>query len=516
MSIDLDDYNKSLLHDPQVFDLFAKCSRSTKLTAKHIFADRFELPFSDLHDQIFKVLDDDSLQKVVIAAPRGFGKTTIDTIAYPAKKILFREKKFIVPVSATATKAEMDAENLKSELVQNPMVQEVFGPMKSDKFSKTQWVTESGTCVMPRGAGQQVRGILFQRYRPDLIVVDDLEDAEGVMSEDQRKKLKDWFFDDLCNSVNRSRKDWKIVVVGTVLHEDSLLVNLLEDPDWHKVHLSICDDDGKSNWPDFMSDEDVAELKASYHRRGQLDNFYREYRNIPISTEDSTFQPGYFKYYEEPITIEVLDKDQKVIGKKANKNIENVVILDPAKTVKIHSAESAIVGVGIDKADHRLYVRDIVSGKMYPDEIYDACFGMVERLKAPILGIEVTSLNEFITQPLKNEMMIRRIFPRLIELKARAKKEDRVAGLVPYYRQGYVYHNKTNCNKLESQLLAFPRSKYWDIMDALAYVIELMEMNLDYFDIIGEIDYSMDEEDYASLDNAKPLNNWRFTDRLGI
>jgi len=494
-----------LLNDKQMEDALALCSLSTKMTAKTIFPERFELPFSDLHDKIFKVLDDDSLQKVVIAAPRGFGKTTIDTIAHPAKRILFREKKFIVPVSATATKAEMDAENLKAELTSNLMIKEMFGPIKSDRFSRQQWITESGTCVMPRGAGQQIRGILYQRYRPDLIIVDDLEDSESVMSEDQRKKLKDWFFDDLCNSVNRSRRDWKIVVVGTVLHEDALLVNLLEDPDWYHVHLSICDDEGHSNWPDFMSDDEVRQLKESYARRGQLDNFYREYRNIPISTEDSTFQPNYFKYYDEPITIEVVDKDTKEVKKERVKTVENVVILDPAKTVKIHSAESAIVGVGIDKQHHRLFVRDVVSAMMYPDEIYNEMFGMVERLKAHILGVEVTSLNEFILQPVKNEMHIRGLFPQLIELKARGKKEERVAGLVPYYRQGYIYHNRTCCDKLESQLLAFPRSKYWDIMDALAYVIELMELNIDYFDIIEEPDYAGDDDDFELLLNDAPI-----------
>lgn len=505
-----------LRKDEQFCNALARCSMSTKATSKTIFPDRFELPFSGLHDQIFEVLDDDSLQLVVIAAPRGFGKTTIDTIAHPAKRILFREKKFIVPVSATATKAEMDAENLKAELLSNPIIKEMFGPMQSRKFSKEQWVTETGTCVMPRGAGQQIRGILFQRYRPDLIIVDDLENAESVMSEDQRKKLKDWFFDDLCNSVNRSRKDWKIVVVGTVLHEDSLLVNLLEDPDWHTVHLSICDDEGHSNWPDFMDDAAVKKLKDSYARRGQLDNFYREYRNIPISTEDSTFQPGYFKYYEEPITIEVKDKEGKVISKERNKNIDNVVILDPAKTVKIHSAESAIVGIGIDKKLRKIYIRDIVSRMMYPDQIYDELFDMVARLNAHVMGIEVTSLNEFILQPLKNEMHVRGMFPQLIELKARAKKEERIAQLVPYYRQGYVYHNKANCEKLETQLLAFPRSRLWDIMDAVAYVIELMELNVDYFDIIDEPDYSNDDEDYAFLENDAPISGGRYTDSMGI
>ena len=83
----------------EIDKILEECFMSTKISARTLFPDRFFRPFSSLHDEIFKVLDDDKIQKVVIAAPRGFGKTTIDTIAYPGKKILFREKKFIVRLS---------------------------------------------------------------------------------------------------------------------------------------------------------------------------------------------------------------------------------------------------------------------------------------------------------------------------------------------------------------------------------------------------------------------------------
>lgn len=458
--------------DLDQIDAYANCVISTKVFSQTFMGDRFNRPFSSLHDFIFRLIDDDSIQRVAIAAPRGFGKTSLCTIAYPAKKIAFQQKKFILPVSATATSAVTQGENLKRELMSNNDFTHVFGPVKSDSFSKDQWVTKNGVMVMPRGAGQQVRGLLFHQFRPDLIVVDDLETSEGVQSEEQRAKLKDWFFSDLCNCIDRSSKDWKIVVIGTILHEDALLVNLLEDPEWTSVRIEICDDSLESNWPDFISTEEVKKLHAGFKERGQLDVFYREYRNIPVSTEDATFKQDYFKYYSE--TSEEFEK--------LKPNLTNAVLVDPAKTVKLHSADSAIVGWGVDRKDKGLYVRDIVSGKLYPDELYDEMFKMVQRLNARTLAIEVTSLNEFIIQPIKNEMQKRGIFVNLVELKARASKAERIAQLVPYYRQGYVYHNENCSQKLESQLIAFPRSKLWDVMDAAAYIIEVLEINLDYFD----------------------------------
>jgi phage terminase large subunit-like protein len=243
-----------------------------------------------------------------------------------------------------------------------------------------------------------------------------------------------------------------------------------------------------------MTDEQVMDLRNEHEQRGQLDMFYREYRNIPVSTEDATFRPEYFHYYDEP---ELAD----------NKDIETVIMIDPAKTVKLHSAQSAIVGVGIDRASAKLYVRDIVAEKLYPDELYDEAFKMAARLGANVVGIEVTSLNEFITQPIKNEMSKRGQYFELIELKARGKKEDRIAALVPFYRQGYVFHNKTCCGGLEGQLLSFPRSRLWDIMDALAYIVEMMELGERYFEP-PEMDDP--EEEFKELDYDEAVNDWRY------
>jgi hypothetical protein len=484
--------------------LMSQCFLSTKATAKILFQERFTLPFSGLHDEIFAPLDDDKIQQLVIIAPRGWGKTSISNLAYPAKKILFQEKKFIVPIGNTATQATMQSENLKRELMSNTAVNRIFGPIKSDTFSKEMWVTANGTAVMPRGAGQQIRGFLYGNHRPDLIIGDDLEDSESVNSEEQRQKTKEWFFADVMNSVNRARKDWKIVVIGTLLHEDSLLANLVSDPNWHAVHLSLCDDSLRSNWPDFMNDEAIAALYNSYKIQGLLDTFYREYKGVPIAKETAKFKQEHFKDYEET--------DQKFLDVK--KKLENIILIDPAKTTHSSSADTAVVGVGIDTQAPALYVRDIVAGQMHPDQQFDAAFDMAERLGARVIGIEVTSLNEFITYPIKTEMLRRGKYYDIIELKARGEKKDRIAALVPFYRMGFVFHNKSCCAPLEAQLLSYPRSKKWDIMDALAYVVEMLELGERYFvpneDIYDEKEEDLERE-YEELekDNEPAMTGWR-------
>jgi len=223
--------------------------------------------------------------------------------------------------------------------------------------------------------------------------------------------------------------------------------------------------------------------------------------NVPISVEDAVFKPDYFQKYKEE---DLWKNDHK---------IENVILVDPAKSVKLHSAFSAIVCVGVDCDSNKLYVRDMCVKRLYPDELYDEIFEMQKAWNVRVVGLEVTSLNEFITYPLRNEMLRRNSVFELIELKARAKKEDRIAALASFYRQGLIYHREGVCDVLEDQLMSFPRSKYFDAMDAFAYIVEMLELGYRYFEPTDETfdDPAVIEEEYRELNRQDPpaLEDWR-------
>ncbi len=508
--------------DKETQDIHSLCSVSTRMTAQTFFPERFHMPFSEeVHGKIFDLIDGPD-EKVAIAAPRGWGKTSIVALALMARYILYHHTGFICYINKSHDAASLQTENLRRELVTNRMIKHFFGDIKGrdvrnaefeETFSKKAWVAY-GTLIWPRGAGQQVRGVLFKNDRPGLIVIDDLEDPQKVNNDEIRKAWYEWLYADVIKAVPRVGKNkWKIVYIDTLKHEDSVLQKLLNSSEWASIRLEACDDNFKSTAPHFMSDDAIEKEWQEHLDAGQTDVFFRELRNLPISTKDSAFRKEYFKYYNLPITMGKKEGDIELLDVEIqnNQNIETVIILDPAKTVKIHSAESAIVGIGIDLTNARLYVRDIISEKLYPDEIYDAMFGMGIRLGAKVLGIEETSLNEFIKQPIKNEMFKRGSFFELIWLKARGgmKKELRIKELVPYYRGGYVYHN-ASCGatrKLEQQLLMFPRSALWDIMDCLAYIIEMLELGERYFSPNDNPEDS--EAEYAELNYDEPMSNWR-------
>lgn len=512
--------------DKETGQILTNCSISTEITAKTFFPERFYLPFAEeVHGKIFDLIDGPA-NKVAIAAPRGWGKTSIVALSLMARWILFRHTGFICYINKSHDAASLQTENLRRELVTNRSIKHFFGDLKQrdvgksefdEVFSKKAWVAYD-TLVWPRGAGQQVRGVLFKNDRPGLIVIDDLEDPEKIENDDIRQGWKQWLYADVIKAVPQIGphvEDYKIVYIDTLKHEDSVLQMLLDSPEWASVRLEACDDDFNPTAPQFKSKESILKDWQDHVDAGQTDVFFREYRNLPISTKDSAFQQGYFKYYNIPLErtfrkdVDLKTTDAEV---QLNQHIETVVLMDPAKTVKIHSAETAIEAWGIDLNNARLFLRDAISEKMYPDEIYDALFQMGISMDAKVMGIEETSLNEFIKQPIKNEMFKRGKFFELIWLKTRGgmKKELRVKELVPYYRQGYIYHNAScqTMKKYEQQLLMFPRSKLWDLMDCAAYIIEMLELGERYFS--PREDHHDIEAEYQQLEYEQPINNWRY------
>ena len=521
---------QQLVKEPSYKDILSICATNTRVLAKTFYPERFKLPFAEnVHGKIFNLIDGPD-QKVAIGAPRGWGKTSIVALALISRWILFHLTGFVCYINKSHDAASLQTENLRRELVTNKIIRTFFGHYKvedvntadfEEVFSKKAWVAYN-TLVWPRGAGQQVRGVLFKNDRPGLIVIDDIEEPKHIESKDYRDKLFEWLYADVIKALPRigvEAKNCKVVYIDTLKHEDAVLQRLFNSEEWKSVRLEACDDNFKSTAPNFISDEEIAKEWKAHQESNQTDVFFRELRNLPISTKDASFRSEYFRYYNLPPTKGFKENDIKLNESdiQSNRNIETVVILDPAKTVKIHSAESAIIGIGIDLTSARLYIRDIVAEKMYPEQIYEELFGMATRLGAKVIGVEETSLNEFIKQPIKNIMMKRGKFFELVWLKARGgspithggKNEKgkvmRIRELVPYYRGGFIYHNAScaNTKLLEQQLLMFPRSALWDIMDAEAYIIEMLELGERYFSPSNDIED--DEAQFKEIEYEEPL-----------
>jgi len=481
------------------------CVGNTKLFCKTFFPDTFDIPFSSLHDQIFDLIDNSDCNYKVVEAPRGIGKTSIAR-ALAAKNILFRLSHFIPYVSKSETMAMMQTENLKNELRYSPIIRKLFGDLKTvdysgddPQFSKKGWISYQ-TLIMPRGNKQQLRGLNWMSFRCDLPIFDDLEDDEEVQNEELRAKLMELFFSSHIKCVPQHHRKWQIFYIDTLKHEDSIMAHLLEAPEWESLRLSICDDDFKTLAPNFKP-QIILDRELKEHRdKKMMDVFAREYMGQATSKEDAAFKEEMFHYYNET--------DKGFLERVNDGYIETVVIVDPAKTAKMYNAESGIVVWGVDTEKNTFYLREARGEHFHPDELIADALNTCTRYRARVLGFEKTGLGEFGTFPLLNEISRRGLIIEPVFLEARSGKGEfsgvgggkkgRVASMIGFYRQGLVFHNEANCLPYEMQLLAFPRPKRWDMIDAAAYIIELLEKGLRYFEPKDECD-NVSEEEFAEL-----------------
>uniref|UniRef100_A0A6M3KY34 Putative terminase n=1 Tax=viral metagenome TaxID=1070528 RepID=A0A6M3KY34_9ZZZZ len=464
----------ALLQDGYLEEILIHMKLDIEFFIRMLFPRQFSRQFSAEFAPLFEALDDRSIRQLLVIAFRGCGKTTLIRSGYAARSLLFNENQYLVYTSKSATLAVMETESLKVDLLTNEDIVKYFGSIRGEKqesfFSKDIWVTPKGNIVLPRGAGQQVRGINFRSIRPDLLITDDLEDPSDLKTEESVAKLRDWFFNSYVNIVDRGSKDWRHIIIGTVSLADSILWDLKKDKNnWTTIEIPLCEEKkGKyfSLWPEYMSDFEVNRFIQEQRDHKNLDGFYREYMNMLVGGEDAAFTQSMFRYYDEGDTEENWN-DVRVA--------ENIIMIDPAKTAKMTSAKSAIVCMGIGVKTNKWRVRDIVADFLTPDQLMNSAFDMAIFYNAHVIAIEITGLEDYVKHVYTDMMARRGLNFEAFWVKAIGKKEMRARELVPYYRQGLIEHNRSICEPLERALLTFPHCEYWDVLDAVAHTLKVLE-----------------------------------------
>lgn len=159
------------------------------------------------------------------AAPRGHAKTTIGSI-----EIIYRIvnviSHYILPISDTYTQAKDIVDNIRGELEGNHLIRWVYGDLSTSwHWTSGAFTTSNEVRVVARGSNMKVRGLKYKHWRPDFVSIDDLENDEAVMKQERREKLMNWFKRAVLPAMSPTGK---VSLVGTVLHDDSLLNNALK------------------------------------------------------------------------------------------------------------------------------------------------------------------------------------------------------------------------------------------------------------------------------------------------
>ena len=167
-----------------------------------------------------------------IEAPRGHAKSTNFTFKDDLHAALYAYKHYIIILSDSSEQAEGFLADIKTELEENAALKEDFGALEGKVWKASVILLANGVKIEAIGSGKKIRGRRHKQWRPDLIVCDDLENDENVNTQEQRKKLRDWFY----KAVSKAGDTYTdIVYIGTLLHFDALLANVAKNPSYQTV-----------------------------------------------------------------------------------------------------------------------------------------------------------------------------------------------------------------------------------------------------------------------------------------
>ncbi len=230
----------------------------------------------------------------VIMACRGSGKSTILNLSNAIWSIVGKhQKKFVLIISKSKVQSQAHFQNIKSELEDNELLKQDLGPFKA---SMTEWGAYSielplyNAKIMCIGSLQNIRGLKYRNKRPDLIIADDMEDIISVQDKSNREKLYQWFINEVMSIGDENTH---IVVLGNLLHEDSLMVRLKKSMMHNKLKgkyyaYPLLDDDRKILWPQRYIPEVILEIQSNLPKKKDYEIcslFNREYMLDMSNTE---------------------------------------------------------------------------------------------------------------------------------------------------------------------------------------------------------------------------------------
>lgn len=445
---------------------------------------------SELHKYLFsrlpEIVASPKGENDAIAAPRGEAKSTLVSQLFVLWTIICGIKHYPVIVMDSIDQAYPMLEAIKAELVYNPRLlmdfPDVCGVGRVWQMGTI--LTRNDIKVQVAGSGKKLRGLRHGPYRPDLVVLDDIENDEQVRSPEQREKLENWLKKTVLPLGTAGGK-LDVIYIGTILHYDSVLSRTLKNPLWRVARFKAL-----IRWPDNMSLWDTWEeilrnngqdgemLANAYYQqhRAEMDEgaivswsarplytlmlirardghatFDAEYQNDPVSGEDAIFAgEGVFHFW-------------------VNRLAEWIFYgaCDPSLGLRGNSRDpSALLVGGFNRHTGILDVVEAGIRKRVPDKIISDIIELQQVYRCQIWSVESVAFQEF----LRTEL-IKRSAKAGIPVPARgvspsADKLLRIESLQPHMVNGLIRLHSSQTTLIE-QLRHFPKADHDDGPDAL-------------------------------------------------
>lgn len=425
------------------------------------FANYIKYPTAPFQKEMMKMASDPSLEQLGVMAFRESGKSSILTTAFPIWAITGTlQKKFIIIVGRTQELAAMHLRSI-ADALGDDLVKKDFWP-----YEVEQNITNAGAITLPKygarivafGREQAMRGLRHGAHRPDLIIMDDVEDTTSVRSPEARDANHKWLTSEL---IPIGSDEAKYIFIGNLVHEDSLLSrirNEIHEGVREGVFLEypIAIDDQplwKARFPD------MAAIKRLENKVGNPVTWMREYmlRLVPdgtplVKAEDIKL------FTNIPAPSYTGQKRRMIVG------------VDPAISERTHRDMTAMVRITVvgrgNKKKYYVHGNPInqqldVVKTIHWIKLYNKYFSH------PKFYIEEVAYQRAIVQLLQQS-------GEVIDLKGinpLGDKRSRLAMIAYKIADGGILFQDRGCEDLIKQLVNFDTVAHDDLVDALTMAI---------------------------------------------
>lgn len=434
-----------------------------------------------LESRLPAILADPRGRKECVVAARGSAKSTLCSLEFVLWAVLAGGKRFALLISDASGQAELLLDAIKAEIEVNPRLAYDFGDeLKPGRVWRSDAITLKRARIEALGSGRKVRGRRHGPHRPDLVVLDDIENDELVRNPDQRDRVERWI-DNAVLKCGAPDGSLDCLLVGTILHFDAVLARKARKPGWGLTRF-----DAILAWPDRMDLwEEFAELvqNADDDEFAEANAFYADNRAameigarvvwpamqplLQLMTEWAEDRDAFMSERQnEPIAKNAMFKDFTFWVMRVP-DLLTFGAVDPSLGRAGHGRDpSAIIVGGYDRKTGVFDVLEASIRRRLPSIIIDNVIAMQLRHRCQLWFVEAVQFQEF----LRTEIMVKAVKMGValpaVPVVPIVDKRLRIERLQPPIGSGLVRLHASQAVLID-QLRQFPNAAHDDGPDAL-------------------------------------------------
>lgn len=468
----------------------------------HHIEPRYGIP--DFHREIYSYYLDRTKRRIAIAAPRGHSKSTITNVIFLSHQILFRQIRYAVVISKTGEKAKEEIETIADEFSENEMIRTFFGDITCDLQDDEEGETfvkgktrssqkmirlylgkdknnaDYYVTVKARGYTQQGRGLKVGRFRPDLIIADDVDDEDTVNTPELRIKWRRRFLRATVPSIDKDRG--RIIVIGNYVHDDCLIKNLIDATlnkgydVWNVLFFKCGYGVGKPIWEKRWTMKDLHQAKKEFDIAGDPYGFLQEYENETVSIANRQFkQRNLFKGYVVSDNISYLvitEKNGIKLNTPEYKLVNIFAACDPAIGQSKYADYFAFSIIAVDYENNIYIIEYIIEHGIKQDQIISIYTNAARKYGKSLkyIGTEDNNFQVLIIGDVMKEFTKQNIGIRLIPIKNIKNKILRISSL-QHYNEDNKFWVQSEMFDLIEEMDGFPFGKHEHILDSIEMAV---------------------------------------------